>query len=301
MKVVSIINYKGGVGKTTITANIATHVASKGKKVLMIDLDPQANLTFSFINSSEWRMRYARDKTLNNFFRSVIREASTRPTLQSLAIPIEIQGIKMGLISSHLELINIDTNLAACLGGHNEYHLKRNFLKTHNILRKGISELSDVYDIILIDCPPNFGSVVKNALTASDSFLVPAKMDYLSTLGIEQLNRNFSKYVVEHNDYVKYIEDETFSVIAPTMLGVVPTMVTLYNGEPIQSNAHFINEITNEKYYIFPWVRENANIHSMAPKRGVPVILSMENTDVAMGIVREYRSLGDEFMKKAGA
>ena len=119
LKVVSVINYKGGVGKTTITSNIAAYAASQGKRVLMIDLDPQTNLTFSFMSSKEWEDEYAKSKTLKNFFLPIINGAPKKIALGTLVIPLEVQGLKMGLISSHLELIDIDTDLAACLGGAN--------------------------------------------------------------------------------------------------------------------------------------------------------------------------------------
>ena len=69
MKVVSIINYKGGVGKTTITSNLAAGLATKGYKVLAIDLDPQSNLTFSFVGIDDWKEKYSEKKTIRNWFK----------------------------------------------------------------------------------------------------------------------------------------------------------------------------------------------------------------------------------------
>ena len=68
MKIISVINYKGGVGKTTLTANLASELAFRGKKVLMIDLDPQASLTFSFIKPEEWKDEIAPSQTIKNWF-----------------------------------------------------------------------------------------------------------------------------------------------------------------------------------------------------------------------------------------
>ena len=67
MKIVSVINYKGGVGKTTLTANLGAYAASKGKRVLMIDLDPQSSLTFSFMTPDSWRDKYFENRTMKNF------------------------------------------------------------------------------------------------------------------------------------------------------------------------------------------------------------------------------------------
>ena len=69
MKIVSVINYKGGVGKTTITANLGAEIANRGYKVLMIDLDPQASLTFSFIPPDEWETTLSPEKTIKSWFK----------------------------------------------------------------------------------------------------------------------------------------------------------------------------------------------------------------------------------------
>jgi len=70
--VVSVINYKGGVGKTTLTANIGAELAARGRRVLLVDLDPQASLTFSFVQIEEWEERYAGSRTLLQWYDSVV-------------------------------------------------------------------------------------------------------------------------------------------------------------------------------------------------------------------------------------
>ena len=112
MKIVSVINYKGGVGKTTLTANLAGELASRDYKVLMIDLDPQASLTFSFIKPDEWKNDLAPNKTIKNWFKPskndkklkfkdlIFSPKSVKPHLNGNG--------KLHLISSHLELINVD-------------------------------------------------------------------------------------------------------------------------------------------------------------------------------------------------
>ena len=74
VKVISVINYKGGVGKTTLTANLGAYAASEGRRVLMIDLDPQASLTFSFMSPEKWRGMYADTKTMQNYFEAIVRD-----------------------------------------------------------------------------------------------------------------------------------------------------------------------------------------------------------------------------------
>jgi chromosome partitioning protein len=82
MHIVSVINYKGGVGKTTLTANLASELAYRGNKVLMIDLDAQASLTFSFITPDDWKNNYAENKTIKNWFDSF--EANSQMALSEL-------------------------------------------------------------------------------------------------------------------------------------------------------------------------------------------------------------------------
>jgi len=99
---------------------------------------------------------------------------------------------QIDLIASHLGLINVDLDLATLLGGANLTQSKRKYIKVHGKLRTELLQLAEDkdYDIILIDCPPNFNIVTKNAVVASDLILVPAKPDYLSTLGIDYLYRS---------------------------------------------------------------------------------------------------------------
>jgi chromosome partitioning protein len=299
MKVVSIINYKGGVGKTTITSNIATYAASKGKRVLMIDLDPQTNLTLSFMTNEKWIESYAEEKTLRNFFCPILNGTGPTTPLSSLVIPLKIEDVDLSLISSHLELISVDTDLAMCLGGGNEQILKYNFLTVHNYLRNAIRTLEGDYDMVLIDCPPSFNTVVKNALTASDFYLVPAKMDYLSTLGIEQLHRNSNLYVEKHNQFVEEV-GKPFTNIFPKTLGVVPTMLSLYGRSPIASNQLYLGQVAQRGYHLFPGLRENTNIYAPAPNDGIPVYLTHSASSALPGIIAEIADLSEEFIAKAG-
>jgi chromosome partitioning protein len=298
MKVVSIINYKGGVGKTTITSNLAAYLASKGKQVLMIDLDPQTNLTLSFMTNEKWIESYGERKTLRNFFQPIINGAGSTTSLSSLVIPLKIQDVAMDIVSSHLDLISVDTDLAACLGGGNEQILKYNFLTVHNHLRKAIKELEGHYDVVLIDCPPSFNTVVKNALTASDFYLVPAKMDYLSTLGIDQLHRNSNAYVEKHNNFVDEI-GEPFTKISPKTLGVVPTMLSLYGEAPIATHQRYLNQV-GVGYYLFPGLKDSPTIYAPAPNDGIPVYLAHSTNRAFPSVIAEITDLSEEFISKAG-
>ena len=192
MHVISVINYKGGVGKTTLTANIAGELAFRGYDVLMIDLDPQASLTFSFIDPESWRNEVASVWTIKNWFstKKKYREKNFNKLIispESVNDALDGRG-KLDLISSHLELINVDLELATQLGGVDVQTIGEQYIKVYRRLKEGLGQIPDVaYDYVIIDCPPNFNIVTKSAIVACDYVLIPAKADYLSTMGIELL------------------------------------------------------------------------------------------------------------------
>lgn len=247
LQIISVINYKGGVGKTTVTANLAGELAYRGKRVLLLDMDAQASLTFSFVTPDYWDDNLKDEKTIKNWFDCISEGASTMPLSQLVTHPSKINhflrqggnGGVVDLISSHLGLINVDLELATLLGGANMTQTKKNYIKVHGKLRTEIQSVaSGEYDIVLIDCPPNFNIVTKNALIASDKILIPAKPDYLSTLGIDYLRRSVENLVREFNEYAA-LDSETEEV-SPEFLGVVFTMIQMYGGEPISAQRQYI-------------------------------------------------------------
>ena len=121
MKVVSVINYKGGVGKTSLTANLGAELAWRRKRVLLIDLDAQASLTFSFIKPDEWERDYEAEGTIKSWFDS-FDSGSPMPLSDLIHSPPRIAQRLIGkgnleVIYSHLGLINVDLELATSLGG----------------------------------------------------------------------------------------------------------------------------------------------------------------------------------------
>jgi len=145
MKIVAVINYKGGVGKTTTTANLAAELAWRGRKVLLLDLDAQASLTFSFVAPDYWNDHLANDKTIKAWFDSF---AAGRPiSLEALVLEPPTVNSRLGgrgklhLIPSHLGLINVDLELATELGGASLKQAKFNFLKVHRRLSEGLKGL----------------------------------------------------------------------------------------------------------------------------------------------------------------
>lgn len=306
MQVVSVINYKGGVGKTTTTANLAAELAWRGHKILLLDLDPQASLTFSFIRPDEWQDNFAKEKTIKAWFESF---SEGKPiSLDSLIFePDTVKGKLSGrgelhLIASHLGLINVDLELATELGGATLKQSKVNFLKVHKRIADGLRKIkADDFDLILIDCPPNFNIATKTAIVASDSILIPAKPDYLSTLGIDYLIRNLYQLIANYNEYANLDHDNPEDSISPKILGVVFTMIQIYNGQPISTQRPYISQTKRLGVPVFKeWIRENKTIFADAPQYGVPVVLNRYGTGTYKDVVDELERFVTEFASKIG-
>lgn len=159
-KVVSIFNQKGGVGKTTTNVNLCAALALKGKKVLSIDIDPQGNSTSGF-GVDKHSLEYTIYDILIEEFD--INKVINKTDIENLdLVPANIQ-----LAGAEIELTNTK---------HRE--------KT---LREAINLLDENYDFIIIDCPPSLGLLSLNALTASDTVLIPIQCEYYSLEGVGQL------------------------------------------------------------------------------------------------------------------
>jgi chromosome partitioning protein len=303
MKTISIINYKGGVGKTTISANLAAELAYRGKRILAIDLDPQASLTFSFFTVDEWRKNYEQSKTIKNWYDAFI-DKDTELNLSSLIAspkkaPVSINNGKLDIICSHLALINVDLELATRLVGGTERDLRNNYLRVHSRLRNGLESLDSAYDFVLIDCPPNFNIVTKTAVAASDYLLVPTKPDYLSTLGIEQLNLHVLELRKRYNEYVQGSGDSEWKKIDPKILGVIFTMIKIYNQQPISAYQPYMQQVRKSKVPVFnTYIRDNKTIYADAPEYGVPVVLRPVSGQTYEGVQTELENLTTEVLGK---
>ena len=207
----------------------------------------------------------------------------------------------LDIISSHLGLINVDLELATLLGGASPTQTQKKYLKVHGKLREELSKLAAQmnYDVVLIDCPPNFNIVTKNALIASDKILVPAKPDYLSTLGIDYLKKSVETLVEDFNFYAN--KDDDFNIVSPDFLGVVFTMIQITSGKPISAQRQYISQTKRLGVPVFKSTfRENKTIFADAPRNGLPVVLFSYSNNTHSGVVREIEIFVDEFSTKLG-
>lgn len=304
MRVVAVMNYKGGVGKTTLTANLGAVAADRGLRVLLIDLDPQTNLTFSFFSIDDWHTRLKDERTIKQWYDGEVLGREV-PLAQLVVTPervnreIENPSGRLDLISSHLGLIDIDLELAARLGGATTIDgSKRKFLDLHSCLGRALedSHFTD-YDLVLIDCAPNFGLVTKTAIVASEQILVPAKADYLSTLGLDYLVGNCTTLVEQFNDFVKHKGgSRDHRPIAPSFLGVVFTMVQIYSQQVTLAQHAYIEEVrlNSQVPVLRSKIRNSPRHFGDAGENGVPAMLRAVGKD---DVVREFDQLADEVLE----
>lgn len=303
MRVVAVMNYKGGVGKTTLTANLGAVAASRGLRVLLLDLDPQTNLTFSFCSIDDWHEDIKDNYTIKQWYEGEMPGREV-PLANLVLTPDPVNKAlgdttgRLDVISSHLGLIDIDLRLAAQLGGSTTLDgSKRKFLDLHGCLRQALQDdRFSEYDLVLIDCAPNFGLVTKTAIVASEHILVPAKADYLSTLGLDYLVGNCDNLKQQFNDFVHHKGSAgDHRPIDPDILGVVFTMVQIYSQQVTAAQHTYIEEVDlNSRVAVLKSKIRNSPRHfGGAGESGIPAMLRTAGKDEA---VREFDQLADEVL-----
>ncbi len=204
------------------------------------------------------------------------------------------------MMASHPDMINIDTELAYEIGGASLEQSKKNFLKVHRRPARSIRQTEPGrYDIVIIDCPPNFSIVTKTAIVASTHLLIPAKPDCLSAVGIRYLTDWLNHLTEDYNDYIRMDDKASEDVISPQILGIIFNMVQLYNKRPISASRLHFRQTEQLNLPVFDThIRESKSLYPDAPRHGIPLALTAPGSDTARGIVNEIGTFADEFQNR---
>lgn len=179
--VMAVVNQKGGTGKTTTCENLGVGLAMEGKKVLVVDTDPQASLTISL----GYPMPDELPVTLSDLMGKVMLEKAVEP---GEGILHHEEGVD--LVPANIELSGLEVSLV-------------NTMSRETILRQYLDTVKQNYDFILLDCMPSLGMLTVNALAAADTVLIPVQAQYLPAKGLEQLLQTISKVRRQINPKLK--------------------------------------------------------------------------------------------------
>lgn len=250
-KIISVTNQKGGVGKTTSCVNLAAYVASAGKRVLLIDMDPQGNACASLgveikeNQASIYELLLGGAQIKEAIYPSVIKRLDVLPSTVDLA-------------GAEVDLVYVDNR--------------------EMVLKELLKDVSSEYDFIFIDCPPSLGLLTVNALTASNSIIIPIQCEYFALVGLGQL-MNTVRLIKKHLNPDIDIE------------GVLLTMKD-NRSNLVNQVADEIKKYFNEKVYntVIP---RNVRL-AESPSHGKPIILYDNKSKGAIA----YKALSEEFLKR---
>ena len=281
--IISLYNHKGGVSKTTTTFNLGWKLADKGKKVLLVDTDPQCNLTglcLSLQGDTEFETFYI-ENPKSNIYNGIEPAFSGNPEKLTAGIPADTLHPKMKLLAGHIDISTFEPELSMAQKLIEAMPILQNLPGAFGYFVNETANINNI-DIVLIDMSPSVGALNQNILSQSDFFVIPTSPDYFCYMAINSLKKiipgwqRTNSFLRKHNDRLTY----KLPANDPKFIGFLSQKYRPRSGKPSKSFQSWIDRIG-----------EAVNTELVPVLRSLDMVVQQTSTSYELAQISDFNSL----------